>query len=318
MDAVPMRDAVLMANVARRYYLRSQSKQEIADTLGISRFKVARLLTAASETGIVRIRIGLPGEADGALSEELRRTFHLDRVVVLEDIELEGGDESPRALLRRLGQAALEVLGEILTKDDVLGLASARPLLAMGDDVTAFPACPVVQLTGAVSRPDARDIIQTIRALTEVGGGEAHVFYAPIIGSEPTTGMRRQPDVRQAFALLPDVSVAVLGIGSWEPGLSTVHDAIDEDLRRTLTDAGVTAEIAGIYLDDAGAPVANVLTERTLTPSLPELLRIPTRFGVTFDARKARAVRTAIRGKLINNLITHRALAEEMLSFTDG
>jgi DNA-binding transcriptional regulator LsrR (DeoR family) len=313
MDAVPMRDAVLMANVARRYYLRSQSKQEIADTLGISRFKVARLLTAALETGIVRIRISLPGEADGTLSEELRRTFHLDRVVVLEDI-----DESPRALLRRLGQAALEVLGEILTKDDVLGLASARPLLAMGDDVTAFPACPVVQLTGAVSRPDARDIIQTIRALTEVGGGEAHVFYAPIIGSEPTTGMRRQPDVRQAFALLPDVSVAVLGIGSWEPGLSTVHDAIDEDLRRALTEAGVTAEIAGIYLDDAGAPVPNVLTERTLTPSLPELLRIPTRFGVTFDARKARAVRTAIRGRLINNLVTHRALAEEMLSFTDG
>ncbi|MHA6616542.1 sugar-binding transcriptional regulator [Pseudonocardia sp. DLS-67] len=313
MDAVPMRDAVLMANVARRYYLRSQSKQEIADTLGISRFKVARLLTAALETGIVRIQVGLPGESDGALSEELRRTFSLDRVVVLEDIE-----ESPRALLRRLGQAALEVLGEILTKDDVLGLASARPLLAMGDDVTAFPACPVVQLTGAVSRPDARDIIQTIRALTEVGGGEAHVFYAPIIGSEPTTGMRRQPDVRQAFALLPDVSVAVLGIGSWEPGLSTVHDAIDEDQRRALTEAGVTAEIAGIYLDDAGAPVANVLTGRTLTPSLPELLRIPARFGVTFDARKARAVRTAIRGKLINNLITHRALAEEMLTFADA
>lgn len=312
MNAVPMRDAVLMANVARRYYLRSESKQEIADTLGISRFKVARLLTAALETGIVRIRVGLPGEADATLSEELRRTFHLDRVVVVEDV-----DESPRALLRRLGQAALEVLGEILTKDDVLGLASARPLLAMGDDVTAFPACPVVQLTGAVSRPDARDIIQTIRALTEVGGGEAHVFYAPIIGAEPTTGLRRQPDVRQAFAMLPDVSVAVLGIGAWQPGLSTVHDAIDEGLRRALADAGVTAEIAGIYLDDTGAPVTNVLTERTLTPSLPELLRIPTRFGVTFDARKARAVRTAIRGKLINNLITHRALAEEMLSFTE-
>jgi hypothetical protein len=29
-------------------------------------------------------------------------------------------------------------------------------------------------------------------------------------------------------------------------------------------------------------------------------------------------VRTAIRGRLINNLITHRALAEEMLSFTEA
>jgi hypothetical protein len=43
--------------VARRYYLQEQSKVDIAALLGISRFKVARLLDEARSTGLVRIEI---------------------------------------------------------------------------------------------------------------------------------------------------------------------------------------------------------------------------------------------------------------------
>ena len=35
---------ILIASVARRYYLEGRSKVEIAEELGLSRFKVARLL----------------------------------------------------------------------------------------------------------------------------------------------------------------------------------------------------------------------------------------------------------------------------------
>jgi DNA-binding transcriptional regulator LsrR (DeoR family) len=38
---------ILMASVARRYYLEGKSKTEIAEELGLSRFKVARLLVRA-------------------------------------------------------------------------------------------------------------------------------------------------------------------------------------------------------------------------------------------------------------------------------
>jgi len=43
---------------ARRYFLDGASKIEIAQELGISRFRVARLLDAALRDGIVRIEIG--------------------------------------------------------------------------------------------------------------------------------------------------------------------------------------------------------------------------------------------------------------------
>jgi hypothetical protein len=72
-----------------------------------------------------------------------------------------------------------------------------------------------------------------------------------------------------------------------------------------------------IYLGGDGAPVHNALIERTLTATTTELLHIPTRFGVTFDGRKLHAARPVVRSRLINNLIVHRALAEEMLAFTE-
>jgi DNA-binding transcriptional regulator LsrR (DeoR family) len=45
---------VLAAAVARRYYLEGETKVEIAGQLGLSRFKVARLLEEARASGIVR------------------------------------------------------------------------------------------------------------------------------------------------------------------------------------------------------------------------------------------------------------------------
>ena len=42
-------ELVMLAAVARRHYLQNQSKVEIADELGISRFKVARMLESARE-----------------------------------------------------------------------------------------------------------------------------------------------------------------------------------------------------------------------------------------------------------------------------
>ena len=54
-------EVVLAARVARQFYIEGVSKIDIADRLGISRFRVARLLDSARETGMVRIEIGLPG-----------------------------------------------------------------------------------------------------------------------------------------------------------------------------------------------------------------------------------------------------------------
>src|SRR5215469_13681213 len=95
-------EVVLAARVARQFYLEGVSKVDIADQLGISRFRVARLLDSARESGMVRIEIGLPGGSlDTGLSAELCSALGLKYAFAFNV-----PDEDEVALRRRMGEVA--------------------------------------------------------------------------------------------------------------------------------------------------------------------------------------------------------------------
>ena len=52
--------AILAATISQRHYIDGESKSDIADDLGISRFKVARLLEMSVREGIIRFQIVTP------------------------------------------------------------------------------------------------------------------------------------------------------------------------------------------------------------------------------------------------------------------
>ena len=138
---------VLTASVARRYYVDGRSKVDIADEFQLSRFKVARLIESARASGLVRIEIGYAGSIDVDLSAGCRSGS---------GCATPSSSTPPRATPRRCasssGKAAAELLGEIVTAEDVLGLAWARAVSAMTASLARLAATPVVQLTGALAR----------------------------------------------------------------------------------------------------------------------------------------------------------------------
>src|ERR1700754_2590877 len=265
-------EVVLAARVARQFYLEGVSKVDIADQLGISRFRVARLLDSAREIGLVRIEIGLPGGAlDAGLSAELCSVLGLRHAFVFNFPE----DESP--LRQRLGEAAGQVLMDLITPGDVLGLTWSRTLSGLTAALTQLPPCPIVQLTGAVPPPDGRDLLEVVRSVARIGGGPAHVFYAPMLVSDAATALaiRRQSDIADAFALLPSVTIAVVALGAWAPGLSTIYDAITPDERGELAALGVAAELAGVFIGADGRPLATPLDARMIVAPVPLFTQIP-------------------------------------------
>ena len=74
--------------VARRFYLQQQTKSQIADELGISRFKVARLIETALSEGIVRITVSDQGDLNTELAERLRQTYGIKAALVLDGPDL--------------------------------------------------------------------------------------------------------------------------------------------------------------------------------------------------------------------------------------
>src|SRR3984893_18134707 len=195
-------EAVQAAAIARRYYLEDRSKKDIAEEFGISRFRVARSLVRARETGLVTIEIRLPSAIEPDLSDRLRRAFGLHHAIVVITPE-----ESAALHRDHLGEIGASLLTEIVVEGDVLGISWGRTLNSMTAALQSLARCTVVQLTGAIGsgavlqnsiemggrvpaargRPGLSDLRAPDRRYRRGAGGDP----------TPATGRRSHPPVRR-------------------------------------------------------------------------------------------------------------------------
>jgi DNA-binding transcriptional regulator LsrR (DeoR family) len=301
----------LAATAARRFYLDGASKSEIAAELGLSRFKVARMLDWARSSGLVRIELHYEGEIDLDLSARLGTSYGLRRCLVID------AAEDDDALLRtNLGRVAAGLLAEIVGREDVLGLAWSRALMAMRSALTTLAPCAVVQLTGALGRADVDEgSIELVRDVARIANGPAFCFYAPMIVPEAdtATSLRAQTEVALAIARFGELTKAIVSIGAWAPGQSTVADAISQSEYDEYERLGTCAEVCGIQLDADGTTLTTALSTRIVGIGPEQLRAVPEIIAIAYGTPKARAVRAAIRGGFVTSLITHASLARELL-----
>jgi DNA-binding transcriptional regulator LsrR (DeoR family) len=302
---------VLTATVARRYYVDGRSKVEIADELDISRFKVARLLDQARASGLVRIEIGHPGSIDSDLSGRLREQLGLRTAIVVETQEAD-----PAALRTLLARAAGELLTETVGRQDKLGFAWARAVASTVPVLAGMAPAPLVQLTGSLLRDDlsmtSTEIVRDVGRLT---GSPVTYFYAPFLLPDEDTAatLRRQPEIARAFAQFGSVTKAVVGLGGWGPGQSTIFDAMTTEDRRALTKAGAVADVSGVFLDASGTVVGHEHTARMICMNAAQLAEVEDVLAIPYGVSKAPAVLAAVRSGLVNSLVTHDAMARALL-----
>lgn len=301
---------VLTATVARRYYIDGETKSDIAAQLGLSRFKVARLLDQARAAGVVRIELDSPGAINLDLSVRLRTAYSLRHCVVID-----GPEDDDELLRAALGRAAAELLTEIVEPGDVLGLAWARSLMAIRTSLTRLARCDVVQLTGALASHVDESPVELVREVARRSNGSAFFYYAPMILQDAATAraLRAQPEVARAVRKFPEVTKAVVGVGAWREGQSKVRDALTEEEWREIYDLGVRSELSGIQLDAAGDPVTTALTERLIGIDATQLRDVPDVIGIVYGVSKADAVLATLRGRFVTSLVTHNAMARELL-----
>lgn len=303
-------EVVRLVYAARQYYVEGRTRVEIADRLGVSRFKVARMLENATKLGVVRFQIASPGPVDADLSLALRERFGLRRAVVVRT-----PTQDPPTVQEHLGEVAAGLLSEILEPEDVVGMTAGRTLSQMASRVRNLPRVQVVQLAGVAGFRQATGV-EVIRRVSTAAGGRAWNLFAPILASDPAAAeaIRRQPETQATFQQFPRVTLALVAIGSWVPPDSefATNSALSADDRKRLLAAGVRADVGAVLLDGDGKPI-DLLRDRCVAIDAAGLAGINEVIGVAGGEFKTDAVRAALDSGLLNSLVSDKALAERLM-----
>lgn len=312
-DRAPGRGPAWMvqaAAVAQKFYGEGRSKIEIAEELGWSRFKVARILDEAWERGLVEVRINLPAQVDADLSTRLAGRFGLRRAIVVDVAE-------PAPAHEQVCQVAAELLGELVSTEDVLGLSCSRSVTATIDALRTLAPCRVVQLTGTLAGADrGPGSVESVRRAAEVGKGSAYPIYAPMVLPDESTAraLAHQGDISAVMQRFPEVTIALVSVGAWAAGSSSVWQTLEDDrIREAASAAGAVGEIGARLFDAGGQPMGAPIDGRVLGMSLEQLRGVDEVIALALGRQRSEAIRAALTGELVTTLVCDGDLARALL-----
>ncbi|MGW9405777.1 sugar-binding transcriptional regulator [Arthrobacter sp. NPDC055585] len=278
---------------------------EIAKDYGISRFQVARHLDEARALGIVRIDIRFPEAAADLAPARLAASLGVEQV----HISPTGADDrATREAMAR--QAAAEIMAAAAPGANI-GVSWSRTLDLAARYVTHLPPCDIVQLAGALPVPGSGNSLELIQNLGRHDGVATWPLWAPLVveNSQTAEGLRRQPEIADSLGKASSLDAAVVAVGAWMPGLSTVWNRVDNRLKLEAAKAGAVAECSGRLIDAGGRPVRSELDERVLAVSLSQLQNTPKVVAVAQGAARADAVRAVLAAGFVTTLLIDEDLA---------
>ncbi|WP_025121707.1 MULTISPECIES: sugar-binding transcriptional regulator [unclassified Serratia (in: enterobacteria)] len=298
--------------VAKAYFIERRTKSQIAEDLAISRFRVARILDEAIESGLVKFVIAEQDEIDSELSQRLTKRFAIKQAVVLS-----GPDAAAKTLMQKLGSLAASVVEEILTPGMSVGIASGRVLSAMADALTHLPFLDVVQATGALPGMEfSHNSIELVHRIAQVGGGKAHPIYIPmwVDNLETARNLLREPSVAAVHERYNHLDVLITGIGSWVQPESCMFSTFPAAWRQQVLDGGVCADLCTALMDEQGQMVPSPLDQLSLSMSPAQIRKIPEVIAIAGGQEKYTAIAATLKGNWVTTLVTDAGTARYLLS----
>lgn len=296
--------AMQLLDVGRRHFLREESLSSIAAELGLSRFKVARLAREARDRGIVRISIEIPGNVDLFASDKVKARWpRIEECIVIPT----PAKDDPLTLRGALADTAASLVMERVHADDVFGLACGHTVNEVAARIRRLPSCTTVQLTGVTSHgPVGDSSIRTMQRVSALSRGRSFPIYAPAVleSRQVVQALSREPGVAAAVSRFPRLTVALVTVGAWQEGESTLYGSCPPGLRSRVAAEGAVAELIGHLFDADGEVIGPEFSERCLTAPLESLRAARSVMLVAGGPGRVAAIRSVLNAGVATQLIT--------------
>lgn len=304
---------MLSVRAAELYYEENKTQDEIGSLLGLTRWKVGRLLTHARELGIVRIEIVHPRARKLSAERELCERFSLADAVVVPT----PADGS--SVADRVAEAAADYLRGLRPVPRTLGVSWGRTVDAIAEHLPEGWArdLDVVQINGGVSlNRRAGSAASTAVSIARSGGGHATLLPSPAILEHRQTRLAIEADRTVAGVLERAAGAsAYLYSAGVADGSSVLVDSgylSIEDVAQ-LVRRGAVGDVVGRYVDADGNIVDHELDGRTVGISLEQLRSAAVAIAVISGEPKQAIARAVVSSSLCSVFITDEATALAVL-----
>jgi len=304
---------LLTVRAAELYYEQDKTQDEIGQILGITRWKVGRLLHQAKEQGIIRIEIVHPKARRVSMERELLEKYALAGAVVVPN------EDDETVLRERVAVAAADYLVSMRPRTKILGVSWGKTL---HDVAVALPGAwstpvQVVQVNGGVSHSAAPALASaTATMIAHKSGGEVTLLPTPAILERVDTKLAIESD-RAVSAVLDKAHNADTYLFSAGPATRvSIHvesgyiSGADIDRLQKL---GAVGDVLGRYLASDGSIADPDLDQRTLGLSLDALRDAPRSIAVLAGSDKHLVAAAIVANRLANVLITDELTASFLL-----
>ncbi|TFC01053.1 transcriptional regulator [Cryobacterium adonitolivorans] len=298
-----------LATVARRFYLEDVSKVELAAEYGISRFKIARILQIARESGVVTIEIHNRDDQRRSLGERLATHLGLDEVLVVPNGDSEDADR------QRIAFESARYLSRITRPNDTIGVSWGRTIYALTEYLRDLPPCTVVQLTGTVGNDVSQSPMVVLHRIAARHPLSTIGIFAPLFTATPLAAqvLRSEKSIADALATYDRLTTAVLAIGSWNPPITQIKPLLDPEELAALDAELAVAEVVASFLDADGRIIDLPFNQRRIAIEVEQLRSTPRVIAAAGSVAKVPAIHAVASAGILTMLVTDEAAARELL-----
>lgn len=305
-----------IAQAAWLYYVGNLSQQEVSDRLGVSRFKVNRMLADAREQGLVRIAVEHRTTPMLTLADRLAERFDL-REVQVAPVPVSTADHVYERTA--VGILAAGYLARVCAGDapHVIGVGWGRTLSAMADNLTGLNnrKLTFVSLMGSVSHASRTAPGDVCVRLATQTGGQAMLLPAPFVAdsAQACATILEQRLVRETLTVARGASHALMSVGECRDGAILFDGGLFSPAQLAeLKASGVVGDCCGVFYTADGA-VADIALNRCTPCVQPHEMGA---MDVTITAggvTKAPATLAVLRAGFVDRLIVDETLARDLL-----
>lgn len=308
----------LLADIAEMYFLEGKNQAEIAQKIGLTRSNISRMLTEARNLGIIQIQINRPLKEDQSLAQELIERFDLINARVI-------NIDRPELNMQMLANAAGDELINLLKSGSVIGTSWGTAISSTVGEIrtsSTFQGLKVVQLLGALgARIADYDAHAIVRRLAKKLDAEGYYINAPFLVKDVTVAksLLQNKSVQETISQGKRADIALLGVGSSEFEHCSFYlaDYVSREELIKIQKTGAIGDVCGRFFDINGEMTALKFQNRLIGISLADLLRIPVRIGVAGGKAKILPIIGALKGRLINVLVSDAKTIAEVLKQTE-